>query len=340
MKAISCARSIMDDVQLKSVQPTEEYWVDRWEYEPLPWEIAVLTSAVSALLAVVGGLTNGLVMYLIMQMNKCREILNTDILILSLCFSDFLSSVVVQPQLIPRILSRPRVPAVQSRSLHVSVHFTIITGALSLLFLTVNRYISVKFPFFYGSHVTEKKTYGCVAGIFTATFAMITWIIIDGESELRLFPILSSVIFSLTIIFQVMIFAIVRAKNHTMHRQIMAVEHNQSASSWMARRTNAQRTKANGTILYICAVYITLWLPSIVFRICYVFHGDLTLYIQWIHVFNVVIQLHSCINPFLYVLRTTRAKQKFIRMFRARFTEHLNQHTRIRYSHTTPRWII
>jgi hypothetical protein len=27
-------------------------------------------------------------------------------------------------------------------------------------------------------------------------------------------------------------------------------------------------------------------------------------------------------------------------MFRARFTEHLNQHTRIRYSHTTPRWII
>ena len=317
--------STMNDVQLKNVQPTEAYWVNRWEYDPLPWNIAVLTSVASALLAALGGLTNGLVMYLIIQINKCRDIQNTDILILSLCLSDFLSSVVVQPQLIPRILSRSRVPTVQSRSLHVSVHFTIIASALNLLFLTINRYISIKSPFFYESHVTENKIYGCVAGIFTATFATVTWIILHGESELRIFPILSSVIFSLTIIFQIMIFAIVQSQNRNLRRQIIAVEHNQSEISWMTRRANTQRTKSNRTILYICAVYISLWLPSIVFRFCFVIHGNLTVYIQWIHVFNVVIQLHSCINPFLYVLRTSRVKQILTRMFRGRLSEHLSQ---------------
>jgi hypothetical protein len=282
----------------------------------MPGEIAVITSVVSALLGVLGALTNGLVMYIIMQINKFKEIQNMDILILSLCFSDFLYSIATQSQVIPRILARSRIPAEQSLAIHVTVHFTIISGSLSLLFLTLNRYLSVKFPFFYESNVTEKKTYGCLASIYTIAIAIVIWVLLDGQSEVRMFPVIVSIIISFTVIFQVMIFAIVQAQNRNMRQQIMAVQYNQSGISQMTRRTNAQRSKTNRTILYICAVYIAVWLPSIIFRLYYVIHGNLTFYIQWVHLFNVVIQLHSCINPFLYVLRTSRVKQICIRIFR------------------------
>ncbi len=279
----------------------------------MPWVIAFITSVLSSILALFGGLTNGLVMYLIAQIKISQQIQNMDILILSLSLSDFLSSVVVQPQIIPRILARSRIPAGQSLSLHVSTHFTLVSGSTSLLFITFNRYLSIQFPFHYEKHVTAKKMYGCLVTIFSVSVGMVIWVFFDGATESAKYPIIISVIFSLTLIFQVMICTIVRAQNRNIRRQIMAVQHNQSTIPYMTRQSNTRRTKTNRTILYICATFITTWLPSIIFRVYYVFHGNLTYYIQWVHLFNVVIQIHSCVNPWLYVLRTSRVKQVLMR---------------------------
>ena len=71
------------------------YWVNRVEYDAMPWKVAVVTSIVSATFALLGALTNGLVMYLIAQIKRYEQIKNMDILILCLCFSDFLSIVAI-----------------------------------------------------------------------------------------------------------------------------------------------------------------------------------------------------------------------------------------------------
>lgn len=299
-----------------SVDPTANYWVYRWEYRPMPLEIAALTSVVSACLGIFGALANGLVMFLIAQIKRFHQLDNLDILVICLCFSDFLSSVVVQPVLITRILSRTRVSPLHSYLIHISTHTTLVMGSLSLLFIALTRYLSIKFPFYYANHITEMKIYCCSAAIVTATAGMIIWIFLDGQSESATFPIIISVIFSIIIILQIMIFLIVYAQNRNTRRQVMAVQHNQSDTSEMTRLTNAQRSKTNRTILFICVVFILTWLPSIIFRIFYVFHRNLTYYIQWVHIFNIIIQLHSCINPWLYVLRTSRIKQVLMRTFR------------------------
>ena len=305
---------------IKKMDNTSRYWVDRVKYAPMPWVIAIITSVLSSILALVGTLTNGLVMYLITQIKRFQQIQNMDILILSLCLSDFVSSVAVQPQLIPRILARSRIPAGQSLSLHITSHFTLTSGSLSLLCITFNRYLSVKFPFYYANHITEMKMYGCLVTIFSAAVGMAVWVYFDGQSESAKFPIIISVIFSLTLILQIMIFAIIQAQNRHLRRQIMAVQHNQSdIPVHMTSQSNIQRAKTNRTILYICVVFIATWLPSIIFRVYYVFHGNVTFYIQWLHIFNVVIQIHSCINPWLYTLRTSRIKQVLIRIYRREF---------------------
>jgi hypothetical protein len=294
---------------------TSRYWVNRAEYAPMPWVIAIITSVLSSIFALLGAVTNGLVMYLIAQIKRSRQIQNMDILILSLCLSDFLSSVVVQPLLIPRILARSRIPVGHSRSIHASTHFTLTSGSLSLLFITLNRYLSVKFPFFYAHHVSEMKMCGCLLAIFSVAFGMVLWVFLDGQTESSIFPLIISVIFSFTIILQVMILAIVRAQHRNVRRQIMAVQHNQSNISHIAKRCKARRMKTNRTIQYISGVFIATWLPSIIFRVYYVVHGNVTYYIQWVHLFNVIIQIHSCVNPWLYVLRTSRIKNVLMKKF-------------------------
>ena len=296
--------------------PASNYWVHKWKFHPLPWEVAVITSVLSAILGFLGAVANGLVMFLVVQIRKFHQLQNLDILIVSLCFSDFLSSVVVQPVLIKRMLLRDKVPVVHGRLIHCSTHFTLTLGSLSLLFITFNRYLSVKFPFYYANHITEMKIYGCLAAILSVSVGLVIWVFIDGESESANFPVIISLIFSFTIIFQVMIFLIVRVQNHNLRRQIMAVQHNQAQISRMTRQTNAQHSKTNRTILYICFVFIATWLPSIIFRLYFVVHGNVSFYVQWLHLFNVAIQIHSCINPWLYVLRTSRIKQVLLRTFR------------------------
>ena len=293
---------------------TLRYWVDRVDYVPMPWVVAVITSVLSCILALLGALTNGLVIYLIIQIRRSRQIQNTDILILSLCLSDFLSSIIVQPQVIPRILARSHIPARQSVSLHASSHFTLTSGSLSLLFVTFNRYVSIQFPFYYVNHISEIKIFGCLIAIYSAAVGIVIWVFFDGKTESLKFPIIISIIFAFTLIFQVMIFAIIHAQNRNMRRQVMAVQHNHSVISHMAEQKNVQRTKTNRTILYICAVFISTWLPSIIFRVYYGITENVALFIQWIHFFNVVLQLHSCINPWLYVLRTSRVKLVLIRL--------------------------
>lgn len=303
------------DSSSENVDPTATYWIHRWEYRPMPMEVAILASVFSALFGVFGALANGLVMYLIIQIKRSNQLEHLDIFILSLCFSDFLSSIFVQPVLIPVMLASSHASSLHAHLLHASTHFTLVLGSLSLLAITFNRYFSIKSPFYYAQHFSELKIYGCLVAIFLVAISMVIWVLLDGKSESAAFPIIISVIVSITIVLQVMIFRIVQSQNRNMRRQIMAVQHNQTDISHVTRRRNVQRSKTNKTILYICVVFIATWLPSVIFRVYFLIHGNITFYLQWLSIFNLVIQLHSCINPWLYVLRTSRVKQVLIRIY-------------------------
>lgn len=303
------------DSSSENSDPTANYWVHRWEYRPMPVEVAILASVFSTLLGVFGAITNGLVMYLIIQIKRSNQLEHLDIFILSLCFSDLLSSIFVQPVLIPCMLASSHVSSLHAHLLHASTHFTLVLGSLSLLVITCIRYFSLKSPFYYAQHFGELKIYGCLVTIFAVAISVVIWVIFDGKRESMTFPVLISVIVSSTIVLQVMIFRIVQSQNRNIRRQIMAVQHNQSDITHMGRRSNAQRSKTNKTILYICVVFTATWLPSVIFRVYFLIHGNITFYLQWLSIFNLVIQLHSCINPWLYVLRTSRVKQVLIRNY-------------------------
>lgn len=110
--------------------PTAKYWIHRWEHRPMPFEIAVITSVFSGLLGVLAALANGLVVYLIIQIKRFHQQEHLDILVLSLCFSDFLSSVVVQPVLIPCMLANSHVSALYTRISFTPQHILLLSWDL------------------------------------------------------------------------------------------------------------------------------------------------------------------------------------------------------------------
>ena len=302
-----------DKMSSGSSNSTGGYWVSKYTYDPMPLEIAIFASVISGILGFIGSLTNAFVMFLISRIKADHELENMDIYILSLCLSDFLSSTVAQPQLIPRILKRTYITKTQSVLLHITIHVTLTSGCLSLFMVTIDKYLSIKFPFSYAIYATKKNVLLSTAIPWTIALGLAVFILLDGETESFVYPVLASVTFISTIFLQIMIFIIARAQKRSMQRQVEAVEHN-DVDSGTRRRDN--RFKANKTIVLMSAVYVSTWLPSIIYRLLYVAGKiSFTFYIQWLHIFNIILQLHSCINPYIYVLRTKRIQTVFRRFY-------------------------
>jgi hypothetical protein len=304
-----------------SVSPTL-FWSRKWSDTQMSFEIVITASIVSGIVGVVGGVSNAVVMYIIIQIRKHQERMNVDILILSLCFSDFLSSVAVQPLLIAHMLtSHPSRTLPQLLLLQIISHCTLLSGSLGLFVVTLERFINIRFPFLYSNHNTKVTTYISLVFIWAITILLAAWVILDGEGESRGFPIVISVVFFLTMLLQIMIYIIVHGQKRNIRRQVMAVQHNhqhnenQNNISHIASQTNANRCKTNRTILYLCIVFISGWLPSILFRLYYAISGNGSTFLKWVVIFRITIQVHSCINPCIYSLRTARVKRALFRHF-------------------------
>ena len=301
--------------QSPSTTPTL-FWSRKWQGTEMALEVVITASIVSGILSIVGGVSNAVVMYIITEIRKYHERKNVDILILSLCFSDFLSSVVLQPSLIMYMVT-PRSSMTPPQLLMIQIigHCTLLSGGLGLLVVTLERFINIRFPFFYSKHDTKVTMYTFLALIWVITALVATWVLLEPERESRGFPILVGVVFAVTIILQIAIFSIVHAQNRKARRQVIAVQHNPNQSDPPQISREANRLKTNRTILYLCIVFIAAWLPSVLFRLYYTISGNGSTFLKWVVIFRIANQVHSCINPFIYSLRTERVKRALYRHF-------------------------
>lgn len=300
-------------------------WSRKFSYTEWSFGAVIAASIFSGLLGLIGSVSNAVVIYIICLIRKHQERKNVDMLILSLCFSDLVSSFAVQPLLITHILTpHSNRTLFQLLMLHLFSHCSLLSGSLGLFAVTLERFINIKYPFFYANHDTKITVYFSLAVIWAITILLPAWILVDGEGESRGFSIVIGFVVSLTMLLQITIFLIVQAQNCKARRQILALEYNQldeqqnqaeNNISQMTKRTNAQRSKTNKTILYLCIVFIAAWLPSILFRLYYVVSGNGSFFLKWVVVFRMSTQVHSCINPFIYSLRTERVKRALLRRF-------------------------
>ena len=274
-------------------------------------EFAIPYTAASGTFSLVGGVSNLFVMFILLKYVGFKQ--NTSVYMFSLFLSDFLYNCVVQPQVCYYQFPSSIVTLFGGKYIHAASLACIVIGSFSLFFASFDQYIFIKHPFFYGNHITKKKTIGVVFGIWFACIGIAAMRFHNIVLVKDFYLILISASFVLTILVQMMIFLTAREHDLRIQQLHRSLEHNHprgtEVSSAVRPRESETSNKAAKTIGFLLAVYIATWLPVNIYRQEYRWNGgDLKVYHKWVKIINLMIQLHSCINPWVFVLRSKDMK--------------------------------
>lgn len=278
-------------------------------------DFAIPYTAASATFSLIGGLSNLFVLFILIRYVGLKQ--NTNVYMLSLFISDFLYNCVVQPQVCYYQFPSSIVTLVGSKYIHAAALVCILTGTLSLFFASLDKFMLINYPFFSAQHITKKKTRVVVVFI---------WLVCVSVGAVRYhdmllfkdgYLIMIATSFLLTILIQIMIFVVAREQDKRIQQLHRSLEHNHPrADERIVQRQGSN--KAAKTVGLLLAVYIATWLPVNIYRQEYRWNGgDYKVYHRWIKIVNLMIQLHSCINPWIFVLRSKDMKVAVATFFRA-----------------------
>ena len=284
---------------------------------------AIPFSIASGLLSLVGGMTNLFVIALLAKYTQMNQ--NMDLYIFSLCLSDFFYNVVFQPQVVVRQFAVESATSFEHSFLHGTGTMFLAAGSFSLLSVSFDKYVFIKFPFRYSTHVSKNKTKITIIFVWAISSGLGVLVFFDHTLGYTFYPITIAIIFVFTIIIQILIFVIAKNQHNRIRCLARSLEHNHPSPTLKHRTADRAiiRTKATKTIGLMLVVYVSSWLPSTLYRLHFkLVGGDVVVFHQWAKIFDVMIQLHSCINPFIYIFRTAEVKLAFQNMLRYYRTRH------------------
>jgi hypothetical protein len=270
---------------------------------------AILTSAFSLF----GGLTN--IVLMVVLIKYVPVVKKIYVYMISLSLSNVLYNFLWQPQMayneFPSTSSTPTSLALR----RLSATTFVLAGISSLFMATLDKYIFIRFPFVYVARVSESKTIIAVALIwlFCFSFGILRVVVTFPGNDV--FAGIILLLFLLTVALQLMIFHFARTKRRELQQlNVLGLNPRNSGEEFRARLF---RNKASMTVGLMLAVYIISWLPSTIYRLrIHWFDGvpsKLVTNVKWT---KMLLQVHSCINPYVFVFRTKEVRRGVESMLR------------------------
>lgn len=263
--------------------------------------ISVIT--INILLSILGTLGN-VVVLLVIFLNFRRATVS-NLLLGNLGAIDLLSTAYLVPGAVYKIfgvqLDFYRVPESFLVVQGSIVQFVVAASVSSLFFIALDRYLAISFPFKYKSVLTKRRVIVCIPlSWITAAFVSFTFTYFKFFFIQSIYCTLSILI---TITLYIHIFVIALKKE----RQIAAFR-----LPNVQRRINYLRERKSAkTMAIILGVFLTAWVPSVVFYATVTSKDPSYLTYQgWM---NTIYFFNASLNPFIYCIRSSnfrkRAKQ-------------------------------
>ncbi|XP_032241336.1 trace amine-associated receptor 4 [Nematostella vectensis] len=263
---------------------------------------------VCSISSLVGAFTNALIVIAVLSSLHLWE--SRYFLLLSLSVSDFLSCALWQPTLIHSTVTG------QYGSLSSFLaYFTALSSLNSLVFVTVERFIAVFFPYVYINNIPKS----CEVVIC----AVLAYIISLGLTVLRVIHVIGVVtIYCYLMVISILLLCIYIAIFITARKQDLKVRPpplpRQCSTREQRRSWNKQQklheSKTTKTVAIILGVYYTCWLPFLMFPAIPVEYIPRTFH--WI---NCAASLQSLANPFIYFLFVRRLRKKVVKILTQKF---------------------
>lgn len=280
-------------------------------------ETAIPFTIVSGTFSLFGGFSNLILMIVLIKYVQITQ--KTYLYMLSLFLSEVLYNFLFQPQVAYYRFPSSTPTVAGMKFLHFCSFTFLLTGVSSLFFATLDKYMFISYPFFYASHISQTKTIQTIAFIWLfCVFSGVFRVVSAYPNFNDVFAAIMVVLFLLTIGLQVMIFILAQRHNKRIQLVNRVLEHNpRGENSGEVLRTISNPNKAAKTIGLMLVIYVFSWLPSTLYRLQYHwFGGDHAAYVVKVIWMNALIQIHSCINPYIFVLRTKEVRRGVENMLR------------------------
>ncbi|XP_044163436.1 adenosine receptor A2a-like, partial [Acropora millepora] len=275
-------------------------------HSSLNLETGLFISIFDGTIAITGTLGNLLVLTVIFVQIRFSTVSN--ILIANVAAVDLLTAAVIIPGDIGRnVCERMGLCHISPTTILlyvILVHYVITAATVALFVIAVERFTAIAFPFRYRSLFTRTRAKICVAATWISG-VLITGIFV-GLNFLFIMTILCLLLILSTIALYIYIFSI--ALKHEKKIVSLRVQYPDLKRSTM----HPWERKSTKTMAIVLGVYLTCWVPSVVFYS--VLRPENFLYhrIQpWI---NSVYYLSAVLNPFIYGLRSEKFRKEVTRL--------------------------
>ena len=274
----------------------------------------------SGLAAVTG---NGLMLWLFYKKKSLRTISNR--FLASLSLADFVVGSVVDPVwIVVRCLIQPPVQSISFDVINLLWTHTTAATTFNLCCVSVDRFISIRFPFRYQDIVTKKRCYTVIISVwlFSLGLPFSTTTVNDmGYVVAELLSALAFIIFAVPLLVVSLVYICIFKEAKEILRGISAekITGNYDENIRVRAKQNFKAIKTVGLVLGTC---IITWLPSFVLLLLHFYYSKANhnckrnklIFVVWPWV-EAVAFTSSAINPFIYYYRN----QEFRRAFRSTF---------------------
>uniref|UniRef100_A0A8C4RK73 G-protein coupled receptors family 1 profile domain-containing protein n=1 Tax=Erpetoichthys calabaricus TaxID=27687 RepID=A0A8C4RK73_ERPCA len=243
----------------------------------------------------------------------------TNLLVLSLAVADFLVGLMVMPFTIIQSIETCWYFGDIFCYLHSALYLVLISASISsLVFIAIDRYFAVCYPFLYTAKITIPVTWGFI-GLSWFLSVFYTWAILyfkgnsDGVTELKacigdcVFVFKSTwgvadtfmtllIPFFLMLVFYSNVFIVARR-----HARVISSMTQQIASTEVKNKNVSKKSerKAAKTLGIVISVFFLCWVPYYIFTLIFInfsVPSVLSCAFLWLAYLN------SCINPIIYAL--------------------------------------
>ena len=288
--------------------------------------VTVLTSAFIALLCPLAALGNALVFVAVLRRTDLRTVYNTSILFLAA--SDLAVSVVSCPAFVVYQVSKLTTNQFSCAALVIYTSAVFLcTGAslLTLILITLERYLAIFHPYKYQEHVTKRK----IISLMLATWVLYSTLILLARFYFSASTVVYSVIATVLILSCVFTTLYVYCKVYALARRVRTSVGQQGSFSHTTNNNNNNcsgssvnntETKASVTVCCITGAVVVCFLPTVCASAVYqakllspelIYHAVYPLT-------DSAVMLSALLDPLIYVFRTGRVRESLKQAVRGR----------------------
>lgn len=298
----------------------------------VPFAQSVLFRVVSLVLCVVNGLFcpvtvvgNLLVFAAVLRKAELRNVANTSILCLA--FTDLMVGFFVQPSYIiyqasKLIAAQGNFPCDQLLIYSFSGVTCICMSFLTLIFISLERYLAVFYPYRYIEKVNSKRVVAVAAIVWGISIAILLAVRfsfgINSNEETAVISLIIITNFVVTSVVYIKVFRLVKRCNAQVNAEMSRNTLTSENESHSQMHSNSREAKASKTVAFVAGTLFLCFMPTLCATI--VDQAGLARKDMLYHVIypiaETAVLLNSCINPVIYVWRSHGIRRSLFELLR------------------------